>query len=134
MTACGPILVVDDDEDIRDIIVVILAENGYQAVGAVDGLDALRRLSAGLGPALVLIDLMMPRLSGVELANSMRADPRLASIPIVVLSGDRAARRISSDLGASDILIKPVNLDDLLATVGRYVPPATETFQPQHPS
>jgi CheY-like chemotaxis protein len=116
-TSPGLILVVDDDEDIREIVGLVLEQSGYRTVGAVDGADALERLRDGLHPALAIVDLMMPRLSGADLVRAMRTDPRLAPIPVVILSGDRAVRQISAELGASSALLKPVELEDLLAVV-----------------
>jgi two-component system chemotaxis response regulator CheY len=128
-----PILVVDDDDDIREIIVFILEKSGYEVAGAVDGLDALGQLRSGLAPALALVDLMMPRLSGADLMMTMHADPALSSIPIVVLSGDRAAGQMSADVGARDTLLKPVDIDELLTTVRRHATVEPPTVQPIHP-
>jgi CheY-like chemotaxis protein len=96
-------------------------------VGAVDGLDALAQLRAGLVPALVLIDLMMPRVSGVELIETIHGDPALQALPLVVLSGDRRARELAAESGADGVLMKPVDLDDLLSMVSRHAGAAAGT-------
>jgi DNA-binding response OmpR family regulator len=117
------ILVVDDDEDIRDAIALILERRGYQAVGAFDGQDALDQLHAHDGaPALILLDLMMPRLNGVDFAKRLRSSSR-SSAPIVILSGDSRARETAASLGAAHVLSKPVDLQDLVAAVQRFARP-----------
>jgi CheY-like chemotaxis protein len=110
-------MVVDDDADVREMIAIALDVNGWRAVAVADGQEALDRLRVDPPPSLILLDLMMPRLNGVELIQRLRADPRLSAIPIVVLSGDRDARRQADALGARGFLAKPVELEALLAAV-----------------
>jgi chemosensory pili system protein ChpA (sensor histidine kinase/response regulator) len=120
--AAGWILVVDDDEDIRDVVTLILQSHGYQAVGAFDGQDALDQLRRRDGaPALVLLDLMMPRLNGVDFAAEIRSRPQLRDVPIVILSGDSRSRETAVSLRAAHCLPKPVDLKDLLVTIRRLV-------------
>jgi CheY-like chemotaxis protein len=116
------ILVVDDDEDVRNMLCVILAAEGYAAVGAADGLEALRRIRAGTLPALVVVDLMMPRMDGADLIRTMQRDPQLAGIPVAVLSGQS---RLGGDpfTPVSARLVKPIELDHLLAVVHRFTTP-----------
>jgi CheY-like chemotaxis protein len=116
------ILVVDDDEDIRAVILLLLDMAGYAAVGAADGLEALERIQSRGRPALVLLDLRMPRLNGPGFVGALRADPALAAVPIVVLSGDAMASEIASSLGVSGCLKKPVDLEDLVGAVDRHCP------------
>lgn len=107
------ILLVEDDDDIRDTIAELLEDEGYQVTTARNGAEALSRLRRGDRPAVVLTDLMMPVMTGWELVAQMRADRELASIPIIVTSAasDRAPP-------ASDrVLSKPLNLDDLVTSV-----------------
>jgi CheY-like chemotaxis protein len=122
VTAPGWILVVDDDEDIRDVVSLILQGCGYQTVGAFDGQDALDKLRGSAGaPAVILLDLMMPRLSGFEFATAIRTRPELQRVPIVLLSGDTRSRETAASLRAAACLAKPVDLNDLLTTVRRFV-------------
>jgi CheY-like chemotaxis protein len=115
------ILVVDDDEDIRDAVTLILRSRGYQAIGAVDGQDALDQLrSRDQPPALILLDLMMPRLNGVDFAAQLRERPQLRDVPLVVLSGDVRGRETAASLHAAACLPKPVDLRDLLSTIERF--------------
>ncbi len=107
------ILVVDDDAGIRDALATTLGDAGYEVVTAVDGRDALARLSPR--PALILVDLMMPELDGWELIGELQRTAPLADIPICVLS----AIASHAPPEARAVLHKPVDLDELLATVAR---------------
>src|SRR5689334_13488814 len=93
LTMANPsILVVDDDEDLRTMLCVVLSAEGYRAVAAADGAEALQRIRNDGPPALMFVDLMMPRMSGEELVQAITADPTLASIPVAILSGQLTAR------------------------------------------
>lgn len=114
------ILVVDDDEDVRTMLCVLLSAEGYAVAGAVDGVDALRRMHAA-PPALALVDLMMPRMNGEDLIGAMASDETLAGIPVAILSGQRPAGRAASHSFVIAHLTKPVELEELLAVVHRCV-------------
>ena len=79
----GPnlVLVVDDDFDIREALSDVLASEGYSVLTAADGGEALERLRGGVRPAVMLLDLMMPRVSGVEVIDALRKDESLSKIP-----------------------------------------------------
>ena len=115
MTNGAPqVMVVDDDDDIRETVGMVLAASGYTAVPAFDGVDALELLSdEGTHPSLILLDLRMPRLSGEQVIQQLRATPALAGIPVVVMSGDGGARETARALGVASCLTKPIELDDL---------------------
>lgn len=81
----GYILVVDDNEDARAILTKVLVSAGYSAVTAVSGKDALECIEAEQ-PSLILLDLMMPEMSGFEMLTRLREDPIARSIPVIVLS------------------------------------------------
>ena len=83
------VLVVDDDASLRSLYIDALSESGHLVSIAIDGADALDRLHEGTHPCVVLTDLRMPRMDGFELYRAMSQDPQLASIPTVVLTGDR---------------------------------------------
>lgn len=83
------VLVVDDDARLRSLYLDALSESGHLVSIAIDGADALDRLHEGAHPCVVLTDLRMPRMDGFELSRAMSQDPQLASIPTVVLTGDR---------------------------------------------
>src|SRR4051794_5777408 len=86
-----PVLVVDDDDDLREMIGIALGEKGYSAVGIGSGVAALEWLRVTPAPALVLLDLKMPRLGGTSVLRALRSDPATARIPVVVISGDQVA-------------------------------------------
>ena len=116
MKTRGPIMVVDDDDNVRRMMCVMLEAEGYATVGARDGLDALERMR-DVSPSLVFVDLMMPRMDGERLIHSMRADAALSAIPIAIMSGQTHA---PSALSGETRLVKPVELDDLLSVADRY--------------
>lgn len=111
------ILIVDDDEDIREVLALILGSLGHQVETAADGLDALDRLHGGSRPSLILLDLMMPRLDGEGLIRRMQGDPRLSHIPIYIITGHPTARAQAVQLGAAGCLVKPIELEQLLAMI-----------------
>jgi CheY-like chemotaxis protein len=112
------ILLVEDDRDIRETIADALEDAGYAVEGAVDGLDALERLRrASRLPGLILLDLMMPRMNGVQFCEEKRKVPEWGPIPIVVLSADAQAKQKTEAFSVTSYLKKPVRLDALYATV-----------------
>lgn len=121
MTRRGPILIVDDDVDMRDALSMVLEDEGYEVVLAEDGRDALDKLEAGLEPRLILLDLMMPRMDGTAFCAERRGDPRLAALPVVLLTADRSAGARASALGVDRVLFKPVDLTDLIDLVASYL-------------
>jgi CheY-like chemotaxis protein len=115
------IFVVEDEEMIRDSIVEFLDEQGYDAVGAADGRDALDKLAAAAPrPCLILLDLMMPVMDGRAFREQQLKTPELAEIPIIVFSAYRDVARTAADLNAAGHLEKPLRLTDLLETVRRH--------------
>lgn len=113
------ILCVEDEADLRSDIVEELVAAGYRVVEAGNGREALQRLS-DIRPDLILCDITMPELGGYELMARLRADrPDLAEVPFVFLTAlaDRAEMLNGKNAGADDYLVKPVDFDDLLATI-----------------
>jgi CheY-like chemotaxis protein len=108
------VLVVDDDPDIRETLREVMEAEGCRVVCAEDGKAALEVLDSGFRPSLVVLDLMMPSMSGWEVLACIRAERALADIPVVVMSaaGGRAAPP-----GATRFLKKPVELDTLIELV-----------------
>jgi CheY-like chemotaxis protein len=117
------VMVVDDDFDIREAMSDVLASEGYSVLTAADGSEALQTLRRGIRPAVMLLDLMMPRVSGVEVIDALRKDETLREIPVVVCSANRGYG--ADDLGVLDVLRKPVSVDDLLKAVARAIAPAS---------
>jgi two-component system alkaline phosphatase synthesis response regulator PhoP len=117
----GSVLVVDDDEDIREMIGMALEDAGFQAVGARDGLTALQWLWSHPRPSVILLDLMMPRLSGADFMRAHDSDPALAPIPVVIMSGNGGPCDNADFPGARHYLKKPMDLDELIEVVGQFV-------------
>lgn len=119
MPAAHPVLVVEDDSDVREAMVQVLQSAGYDAVPAGDGEDALAQLDRGLEPCVILLDLMMPRMDGWEfLAQQHRRESRT---PIIVVS----AYGSQDELRGADVIAymrKPVDIDELLAMVDQHCP------------
>lgn len=115
------ILLVEDDVAIRETVSECLASEGYRVDAAEHGADALARLAEGERPALVVLDLVMPVMNGAELVERVRAEPRLAGLPMLLMTA--AISSPGPSLPAVDAtLVKPFDLDDLLSVVGRLAP------------
>jgi len=114
------ILVVDDDALIRQLLRVNLELEGYEVAEASDGEEAIQQARV-LCPALVLLDIMMPKLDGWEVARVLRGDPETAGIPVVFLSAraQESDVRKGMELGVADYITKPFDPDDLLVCVQR---------------
>lgn len=112
------VLVVDDDADIRAALTEALEQEGFQVREAIHGADALRSLrGAAELPNVVLLDLMMPVMSGWDFWTEVQRDPRLATVPIVVLSAGSPEGLVG--LEPERYLAKPVDLNVLIETVRR---------------
>lgn len=115
-----PVLVVDDDADLRETMVMLLEDEGYQVASAANGREALLYLKRCPPPCLILLDLMMPLMNGWEFRQRQRQDPALASIPVLVMSAVADSGPPVSSLGAEDCLVKPVSMDVLLDKIRRH--------------
>ncbi|MBV8761212.1 MAG: response regulator [Deltaproteobacteria bacterium] len=114
------VLVVEDDPDIRATLCEALEDNGYSAVAASNGVEALEYLRGGnVTPCLILLDLMMPVMDGQAFRQEQRNDATLASIPVVVVSAYRDLDKYAEQL-ATECLPKPVRLDTLLQTARKH--------------
>jgi CheY-like chemotaxis protein len=117
--AMDGVMVVDDDADIRDTIAQLLERHGFRVTTASDGGDAIEQLRTGEHPALILLDLMMPRVSGEEFRRRQLADAALAGIPVVLLSGAGRLDQLARSIGV-EVLPKPIELTQLVETVKRF--------------
>jgi CheY-like chemotaxis protein len=113
-----PVLIVEDDADLREMMAQMLSLEGFRAETVANGRDALDYLGRGDLPEIVLLDLMMPVMDGWEFRRQLQKDPSLASLPVVVLSALDAAR--AADLGGVAYLKKPLDFDRLLELVRQY--------------
>jgi CheY-like chemotaxis protein len=115
------ILLIDDETSIRDVLVEVLEDEGYSVVTAANGLEAinvLRRSSEP--PCVILLDLMMPVMTGWEFRKQQQQDPALAAIPVILLSAIQNIKMEATALGAAGHIPKPINFARLLDTVERY--------------
>jgi DNA-binding response OmpR family regulator len=121
----GNILIVEDDEETREMLASLLSTEGFYAIGAEDGLEGLHvlrtvRRRAPNVPCLVLLDLMMPRLSGNEFRRAQLGDPTVAGVPVAVMSGAADIEQRARALGAVATVTKPIDVDVLLNVVRTY--------------
>src|SRR5262249_47802927 len=111
------ILIVEDDEGVQYALANLLREEGYDVETANDGVQALKRLADGPPPSLILLDLMLPEMDGIEFRARQLADRQYARIPVVVVSARPDVRETAARLGAAGDLPKPMGVEELLETV-----------------
>jgi len=119
-TRVNTVLVVDDDEAIRETIKEVLQEQGFSVATARNGAEALAWLRASTAPALILLDLSMPMMDGQTFRQEQRKDPLLAPIPVIAISAAAGLAEKVRPMQIDGYLRKPMALDDLISTVGRY--------------
>ncbi len=117
------VLVVDDDQGIRELVATALSEEGYEVSGAADGAEALDRI-AETQPDLILLDMRMPVMDGWEFARRYRSVPA-PHAPIVIVTAALDVAKDAKEIGADGFLAKPFQLDELVALVERHAGPAT---------
>ena len=112
------ILVVDDEPEIIELVRYNLQEAGFAVEAAVDGLEAIT-LAQSLSPDLILLDLMLPKMDGLEVCKALQADPRTAGIPIIMLTARSGEidRVLGLELGAADFVTKPFSPRELVLRV-----------------
>lgn len=118
MKASEAILLVDDDDDLRETLTMLLERRGYCVVGASNGREALDLLASELSPCIILLDLMMPVMDGYEFLAQQKQNARIAGIPVVVITAGTAIR--PDELDAMEVLKKPVDLPRLLDTLHQW--------------
>ena len=118
------ILVVDDDDALREMVGLVLSSNGYQPVFASDGISAVEVFKQS-SPDLVLLDIMLPGQSGIDVCNQIRA---VSGVPIIMLTakGDTEDVVVGLEAGADDYVVKPHNGAELVARVRARVRPLTD--------
>jgi|SRR6185369_16724909 CheY-like chemotaxis protein len=110
-----PVLIVEDDEDLRDMMAQMLTIEGFDAATAANGREALEYLHSTGKPNVILLDLMMPVMDGWEFRRRQKADPELEAVPVIVLSALDPPRAATVDADA--FLKKPLDFDRLLELV-----------------
>ncbi len=118
------ILVVDDEPNTVEFLRITLEMSGYDVLEALDGITALQKV-ATCHPDLVLLDVMMPEMDGLEVCRRLRAQRDTADLPIVILSARTSVEAIREglDAGATRYLTKPVTRDNLLETLREVLDP-----------
>jgi CheY-like chemotaxis protein len=110
------ILVVDDEDDLRECFADVLRAEGYDVRTARNGRDALEQIEKPHGgPCLVLLDMMMPGMDGAEVLRILREKERLATLPVVVVSAQRDLAEAAKRMGVRRVIRKPVSVDVLLS-------------------
>ena len=120
-----PLLLVEDDPELRHALAELLAYEGYAVALVADGSEALAYLRSHARPGLILLDLELPELDGRSVIHRITGDPELASIPVVAMSIDGVAHAEIAALGVKALLQKPVFVETFLATV-------RECYDPDH--
>jgi CheY-like chemotaxis protein len=117
-----PLLVVDDDTDLREALEEVLRDAGYTVLGAGNGREALEVLARARPlPGLVLLDMMMPVLDGRGFAEEMHAVPEWRGIPVVIFSASAGSANAAREVGACAYLRKPADVEVLVETVGQHL-------------
>lgn len=122
------ILVVDDEASIRELLTFNLKKNGYEVTAAADGREALAKAA---GMDLVLLDIMLPEVDGLEVCRRLKADPQTSGIPIIMLTAkaEEIDRVLGLELGADDYVVKPFSMRELLARVKAVLRRSTKDSQ-----
>jgi len=116
------ILIIDDEPDFIDAVRMRLEANGYEVISSTDGQNGIEKAKKEK-PNLILLDLVMPRLNGIEALAMLKSDLRTANIPVVILTA-KAESEYALDagrLGASDYLVKPPSMQKVVETVKKYL-------------
>ena len=110
------ILVVDDEASIRELLTFNLKKNGYEVTAAADGREALAKAA---GMDLVLLDIMLPEVDGLEVCRRLKADPQTSGIPIIMLTakGEDMDKILGLEYGADDYITKPFNILEVKARI-----------------
>ena len=114
------VMVVDDDADVREVMMEAITFTGADVTSAENGRVALDKLLAGARPSVILLDLMMPDMDGWAFRAEQRKHPDLALIPIIVFTAHRVTRDVERELEAQAYLNKPLGLDELISTLARF--------------
>ncbi len=120
------ILIVDDDAEIRDVLCAILGSEGFDVVTAADGVQALDLL-AGQKVDLLVVDVMMPRLNGIEVCRAVRALDWATAVPIFMISADSShvTQAACLNAGATRYFVKPMAIDVFVETIHALLPVAS---------
>jgi CheY-like chemotaxis protein len=119
------VLIADDDPDTRLLLSLVLTEQGYDLDTARDGFEALA-LAEQQRPDLMVVDHMMPRMTGTDCVGIMKEHPVLCDVPVVLVTAAPAAAQAAGRLGFHAAVEKPLELDEFVRTVRRLCPPGAD--------
>lgn len=114
-----PVLVVDDDDDIRSALAELIRADGFPVLTAANGQEALHLLASSPRPGIILLDLMMPVMNGSEFMSAQRSNRNYRDIPVVILTAN-SYRSEAMMIGVADILLKPIQPATLLASIEKH--------------
>lgn len=115
-----PVMIVDDNPDIREALEQLLISEGLEVICAGDGIEALASLRHGKTPCVIFLDSMMPFMNGVQFLAAIRRDPRFTSIPIYVISASGDFDGSEGEVGIRGFIHKPFDPDRMLEIVRRH--------------
>ena len=120
-----PVLVVEDDPDVRALVRLFLESEGFSVCSAQDAVAALESLTANR-PSLILLDVNMPRMDGITFGRRLRRhpDPAIARTPIVLVTAVTDARAAAETIDAADVVVKPISFDKVVSAVEQHCGPA----------
>ncbi len=130
---CGPVLIVEDDPDIRESLQNFLESHGYQVRAASHGREALEHLGRAPRPAVMVLDMSLPVMDGHRLLTTRKGDEALRAVPVIILSAAMAGMNprdralYASNYGVAAFLGKPANPQQILETVQRYARSTEDT-------
>ena len=116
------ILIIEDHKDLRDDVIEMLHLEGYEAYGAEDGQDGISVAKEQI-PDLIVCDIMMPGMNGIQVLTEIRKDPSFRTTPVVMLTaqGDTNLIMQAQELNATDFMTKPFEVKEILALIRQYV-------------
>lgn len=125
------IFIVEDEPDLVDVLAYNLKREGYQVESAYNGADALRDIKGSAAPDLILLDLMLPDMSGVDICRQLRTDRRTRHVPVIMLTakGEEIDRVVGFEVGADDYVVKPFSVRELLLRIKAILRRATDPAQ-----
>lgn len=128
------ILIVDDEKNIRELVKFNLESRGYKVIEAADGEEALNLVITG-APLLIILDLMLPKIDGLEVCRILKGNPLTKKIPIIMLTalGDEIDKIVGLELGADDYITKPFSPRELVARVRAVIRRVEDQEEPKQP-
>jgi phosphate regulon transcriptional regulator PhoB len=118
MKLMAEILIIEDERDIVETLEYNLKKEGYRVAKAYDGITGLKMAESKI-PSLILLDLMLPGLSGLDICRKLKKDERTAGVPIIITTakGGESDRIVGLELGADDYIVKPFSISELMARI-----------------